>query len=230
MHKERILIIEDDEALREVIKLALENNGFTNIVTAEDGEIGLKKARELLPALILLDLMLPGIDGLNVCKQLKNSKETEHIPIIMLTARSEEADIVVGLEMGACDYITKPFSNKVLVARIRAQLRSRTDDNNSSEEIHYNNLVIDPSKRTVLINKKIINLTFTEFEILLILSKQPGRVYSRDQIISKIKGQDYPVTERAIDVQIVSLRKKLGSWAKYIETVRGIGYRVKNNL
>ncbi|HQC43145.1 MAG TPA: response regulator transcription factor, partial [Verrucomicrobiota bacterium] len=182
-------------------------------------------AKTFLPHLILLDIMLPGMDGLTVCRKLKSDEQTASIPIIMLTAKGEESDIIVGLEMGANDYITKPFSNKVLVARIRAQLRQQNEQPDT-EEIRYENLVIFPAQRRVLLNQKDVELTFTEFEILALFTRHPGRVYTRDQIISQIRGSDYPVTDRSIDVQIVNLRRKLGPWGNYIHTVRGVGYRM----
>ncbi|MCK9314750.1 MAG: response regulator transcription factor [Verrucomicrobia bacterium] len=225
MSKGKILIIEDEESIRDVIRFALENNGFTEIKTAPDGETGIQCAKTFLPHLILLDLMLPGMDGLTVCRQLKSDEQTASIPIIMLTAKSEESDIIVGLEMGANDYITKPFSNKVLIARIRAQLRQQNEQP-GTEEIHYEDLVIFPTQRQVLLNQKNVELTFTEFEILALFTRHPGRVYTRDQIISQIRGSDYPVTDRSIDVQIVNLRRKLGPWGNHIQTVRGVGYRM----
>jgi two-component system phosphate regulon response regulator PhoB len=226
MSKGKILIIEDEESSG-TYPFALENNGFTEIKTAPDGETGIQCAKTFLPHLILLDLMLPGMDGLTVCRQLKSDEQTSSIPIIMLTAKSEESDIIVGLEMGANDYITKPFSNKVLIARIRAQLRQQNEQP-GTEEIHYEDLVIFPAQRQVLLNQKNVELTFTEFEILALFTRHPGRVYTRDQIISQIRGSDYPVTDRSIDVQIVNLRRKLGSWGNHIHTVRGVGYRMNS--
>ncbi len=222
----RILIIEDDDAIREVVRYTLENNGFKDTLEAADGEAGLNIALRERPALILLDLMLPKMDGLEVCRRLKREESTRDIPVVMLTAKGEESDIVLGLELGAVDYITKPFSGKVLVARIRAHLRQAFEQE-TADEIHRNGLTLKPSEHTARLNGKPLDLTFTEYGILQMLSARPGRVYTRDQIVSRVKGDDYPVTDRAIDVQMVNLRRKLGAWAINIETVRGIGYRMK---
>lgn len=222
----RILVIEDDDAIRDVILYTLESSGFKNTLSAADGEAGLEIARRERPTLILLDLMLPKLDGLEVCRRLKREESTRDIPIVMLTAKSEESDIVLGLELGAIDYITKPFSGKVLVARIRAHLRQAFDAETSAE-IRRDGLVINTSEHSVRLDGKSLELTFTEYGILLLLASRPGRVYTRDQIVSRVKGDDYPVTDRAIDVQMVNLRRKLGTWSVNIETVRGVGYRMK---
>lgn len=222
----RILIVEDDEAIRDVVRYALESNGFKNVLTAADGEEGLRLALRERPALILLDLMLPKTDGLEVCRRLKRDESVRDVPVIMLTAKSEESDIVLGLELGAVDYITKPFSTKVLVARVRAHLRQASDQENSTE-IRRDGLTLNMAEHTVRLNGALLELTFTEYGILQLLASRPGRVYTRDQIVSRVKGDDYPVTDRAIDVQMVNLRRKLGAWAVNIETVRGVGYRMK---
>ena len=222
----KILVIEDDEAIRDVVRFTLENNGFSQVITAGDGARGLQIAQREQPSLILLDLMLPQLDGLSVCRELKRDEATRNIPVIMLTAKSEESDIVLGLELGACDYITKPFSNKVLVARVRAQLRSGIEQE-QSDEIRYDSLVMNTLEHTAKLDGDTLDLTFTEYGILRLLAKRPGRVFTRDQIVSKVKGDDYPVTDRAIDVQILNLRRKLGTWGTHIETVRGVGYRMK---
>jgi two-component system phosphate regulon response regulator PhoB len=172
--------------------------------------------------------MLPGIDGLEVTRILKNDPKTEHIPIIMLSAKEEEADIVAGLELGADDYITKPFSPRVLVARIRAAIRRKKKEYpEDASEIEIHDLTIHPGRNEVLIGGKPLDLTYTEFQILYSLAKRPGWVFTRSQIVDAIRGDDYPVTDRSVDVQIVGLRKKLGSYSNYIETVRGIGYRFR---
>lgn len=222
----RILIVEDDEAIRDVVRYALESNGFKNVLTAADGEEGLRLALRERPALILLDLMLPKTDGLEVCRRLKRDESVRDVPVIMLTAKSEESDIVLGLELGAVDYITKPFSTKVLVARVRAHLRQASDQENSTE-IRRDGLTLNMAEHTARLNGELLELTFTEYGILQLLASRPGRVYTRDQIVSRVKGDDYPVTDRAIDVQMVNLRRKLGAWAVNIETVRGVGYRMK---
>lgn len=227
MAKEKILLVEDEEDIRELVKYNLEREGYNDVRAVETGEQALGMLKEFVPDLVLLDLMLPGIDGLSVCRKLKNSEKTEHVPIIMLTAKSEEADIVVGLEMGADDYISKPFSNKVLLARVKSVLRraQNRDKVETGDIIRRGNLQICPGKREVLLDGKSLELTFSEFEILALLARRPGWVFTRNQIVNEVKGSDYPVTERAIDVQIVGLRKKLGDSGRKIETIRGVGYR-----
>lgn len=227
MPKEKILVVDDEEDIRELVKYNLAREGY-KIFCASSGEKALKKARAKLLDLIVLDLMLPGIDGLEVTKILKNDPKTQHIPIIMLTAKEEEADIVTGLELGADDYITKPFSPRVLVARIRAAIRRKKKEYDEDElEIEIHDLVIHPGRNEVLISGRPVELTFTEFQILYVLARRPGWVFTRSQIVDAIRGGDYPVTDRSVDVQIVGLRKKIGPYSKYIETVRGIGYRFR---
>jgi two-component system phosphate regulon response regulator PhoB len=227
MANERILIVDDEEDVLELVQYNLDRNGY-HVETATSGEQALAKTKKKLPDLIILDLMLPGIDGLEVCKQLKSDVKTESIPIIMLTAKGEEADIVTGLELGADDYVTKPFSPKVLVARVRRLLHRAVSRDLERPPMKIRDLTIDPGRREVLVKGKSIHLTFTEFNILSALAKRPGLVFTRYQIIDTIHGDDYLVTDRAVDVQIVSLRKKLASCGNYIETVRGVGYRFKD--
>ena len=227
MAKENILIVDDEEDVLELVRFNLEKNGY-KVETAVSGEEAIAKARTKLPDLIILDLMLPGIDGLEVCKKLKSDSKTENIPVIMLTAKIEEADIVTGLELGAQDYITKPFSPKVLVARVRRILQKTITHSLEKSPIKIHELTIDPARHEVLVKNKQIELTFTEFNILYTLAKRPGLVFTRYQIVDSIRGQDYLVTDRAIDVQIVALRKKLGAYGKFIETVRSVGYRFKD--
>jgi two-component system phosphate regulon response regulator PhoB len=228
MPKEKILVVDDEEDIRELVKYNLAREGY-KIFCASSGEKALKKARAKLLDLIVLDLMLPGIDGLEVTKILKNDPKTQHIPIIMLTAKEEEADIVTGLELGADDYITKPFSPRVLVARIRAAIRRKKKEEYGEDklEIEIHDLVIHPGRNRVMISGRLVELTFTEFQILYVLARRPGWVFTRSQIVDAIRGGDYPVTDRSVDVQIVGLRKKIGPYSKYIETVRGIGYRFR---
>jgi two-component system phosphate regulon response regulator PhoB len=181
-----------------------------------------------MPDLILLDLMLPGIDGLEVTKRLKTGLDTKNLPIIMLTAKGEEIDIITGLEFGADDYITKPFNPRILLARVKAVLRRKTEEKpKKTLVLQIHGLEIDPGRHKVLFNKKHIQLTFTEFGILDYLARRPGWVFTRSQIVDAVRGEGHPVTERSVDVQIVGLRKKLGPAGKYIETVRGVGYRFK---
>lgn len=224
MAKEKILLIEDEQSIRELVCMTLEMAGYNTVYSAADGENGLMLAESKQPDLILLDLMLPGIDGLNVCRRLKSNEDTRNIPIIMLTAKSEESDVVLGLELGANDYVTKPFSRKILVARINAQLRQSSELSNTTE-IHRKGLTINSESHVARLEGRQLDLTVSEFEILKLLISHPGRVYTRNQIIYQLKGDDYPVTARAIDVQIVNLRRKLGEWGGNIETVRGVGYR-----
>jgi len=227
MSKEHILIVDDEEDILELIGYNLTRDGY-RVSTAMTGEQALHSARQGRPDLILLDLMLPGIDGLEVCRRLQSDPLTRAIPIIMVTAKGEDADIVTGLELGADDYIIKPFSPRVLLARVRAVFRrNRKDLTEEPVVMRSADLVIDLSSREVLVQEKPIQLAATEFNILHFLMKRPGWVFTRNQIINAIKGDDYPVTERSVDVQIVGLRKKLGSAGKYIQTVRGIGYRFK---
>lgn len=227
MPKMTILAIEDDDDILELIKYNLNKEGF-NVSGVGSGEEGVQQARVNPPDLIILDLMLPGIDGFEVCRELRSDPKTAHIPLIMLTARGEEADIVAGLELGADDYIAKPFSPRVLLARIRTVLRRKAKTNIDPETpIRIHDLFIHPGRHEVTIKGKPINLTLSEFRLLHFLAGRPGWVFTRYQIVNAIKGEDYPVTDRSIDVQVVGLRKKLGSYAKYIETVRGIGYRFK---
>jgi two-component system alkaline phosphatase synthesis response regulator PhoP len=227
MANERILIVDDEEDVLELVRYNLDRSGFQT-ETATSGEEALSKARKNLPELIILDLMLPGIDGLEVCKKLKSDAKTEHIPIVMLTAKGDESDIVTGLELGAEDYVTKPFSPKILTARVRRILHRAVSRDLEKPIIKKRDLTIDPGRREVLVKGKPVNLTFTEFNILYALVKRPGLVFTRYQIIDAVHGDNYLVTDRAIDVQIVSLRKKLASCGNYIETVRGVGYRFKD--
>lgn len=230
MAKEKILVIEDDEDILELVRYNLSREGY-QVTCVTSGEEGLKKAKSATYNLIILDLMLPAVDGLEVCRNLKAYPKTVDIPVVMLTAKGEEADIVVGLELGADDYITKPFSPKVLIARIRACLRRKTKEPVDKDSVvKIDDLVIHPGRHQVLIEGKPINLTLTEFRLLHLLARRPGWVFTRDQIVSAVRGEDYIVTDRTVDVQIVGLRKKLGMSGKYIETVRGIGYRFREQL
>jgi two-component system, OmpR family, alkaline phosphatase synthesis response regulator PhoP len=227
MANERILVVDDEEDVLELIRYNLARGGY-RVETASSGEEALTKTRKDLPDLVILDLMLPGIDGLEVCRHLKRDAKTDRIPIIMLTAKGEEVDIVAGLEVGADDYVTKPFSPKVLGARVRRILHRAASRDMGRPAMKIRDLTIDPGRREVLVKGKRVNLTFTEFNILYALAKRPGLVLTRYQIIDSVHGDDYLVTDRAVDVQIVSLRRKLGARSGYIETVRGVGYRFKD--
>ena len=228
MSKERIMIVEDEESIQELIKYNLQREGYLVPICCENGESALESAVTYKPDLILLDLMLPGVDGLTVCKNLKADPVTKHIPVIMLTAKSEESDVVIGLELGADDYITKPFSPKILTARIRAVLRriaALEEVPEDEKELSRGPLHMNSARRSVTLNGQELDLTCSEFNILYHRAKRPGWVFTRNQIVNAIRGDDYPVTERAIDVQIVGLRRKMGAFGELIETVRGIGYR-----
>jgi len=227
MSKNTVLIVEDEEDIQALLIYNLGKEGFS-ATAVESGELGLQHAIANHPDLILLDLMLPGMDGLSVCRTLKSSDNTRDIPIIIASAKGEEADIITGLEMGADDYITKPFSPKVLIARIRALLRrtgQQPADHGDTVRIHE--LEIDPVKFKARLAGEKLELTTNEFHVLHYLARHVGWVFTRYQIVNAVRGEDYVVTERAIDVQIAGLRKKLGKYADYIETVRGIGYRFK---
>ena len=227
LDSKNILVVEDDSDIRELISFNLKNEGH-QVFEAKDGEAGIDKARKKLPDLILLDLMLPGIQGLDVCRIIKSDQETKNTPIIMVTAMGQEEDIVEGLETGADDYITKPFSIKVLLARVKSVLRRSIEekDIDSDKAILINGISIKPRLREVKVDGQVIdNLTFSEFQILYLLAGHPGWVFTRYQIIDKIRGDNYPVTDRSVDFQIVGLRKKLGDAGKLIRTVRGVGYR-----
>ncbi|OGV48588.1 MAG: DNA-binding response regulator [Lentisphaerae bacterium GWF2_52_8] len=229
MAKEKILVVDDEEDILELIRYNLERETYS-VTCVESGEDCLEAMRKNLPELLLLDLMLPGIDGLSVCKILKADPKTAQVPIVILSAKGEEADVVSGLELGADDYITKPFSTRVLLARVRAVLRriQNKSTQDAGSVLKRGQLVINPGRREVLLGGVPLTLTYSEFEILHLLARRPGWVFTRNQIVNDIKGDDYPVTERAIDVQIVGLRKKLGEHGDYVETIRGVGYRFKD--
>lgn len=226
MANEKILIVDDEEDILELITFNLAREGY-KVFTADNGEKALKIAKSEIPDMIILDLMLPGIDGLEVARSLKSRDSTKSIPIIMLSAKGDESDIVSGLELGADDYVTKPFSPKILIARIRAVLRRKSDEIIENMPLNVHGFMIDPQRREVVIDENTVELTFTEFQVLHFLAKRPGWVFTRSQIVDAAKGDNYAVTDRSVDVQIVGLRKKLGEAGKYIETVRGVGYRFR---
>ena len=227
MAKQKVLVVDDEEDILELLKFNLSREGY-QVPCAASGEQALGLVRSERPDLIVLDLMLPGIDGLEVTRRLKNDPNTKNLPIVMLTAKGDEADIVTGLELGADDYITKPFSPRILIARIRAVLRRRIKGQTEETSVlRIHDIEIDPGRHEVLVNEKPVQLTFTEFGILNYLARRPGWVFTRLQIVEAVRGEDHPVTDRSVDVQIVGLRRKLGPAGKYIETVRGVGYRFK---
>ncbi len=227
MVKGHILVIEDDPDLRELVEYNLRRDGY-RVTVVETGEEGVRIAEREVPDLVVLDVMLPGINGFEVCKKLKGNSHTRGIQIVMLTARTEESDIVTGLEIGADDYITKPFSPRVLTARIRARLRMEEQtDPPDREVVEHDEVLIDPRRHVVKVKGKQINLTPTEFKILVLLARNAGVVFSRYEIVDAVQGGEVVVTDRSVDVQIVGLRKKLGACSGLIETVRGFGYRFR---
>ena len=227
MANEKILVVDDEEDILELVRYNLAKNGYKSVCVGT-GEDALKAAKSESPDLIILDLMLPGLDGLEVCKILKADSRTSAIPIVMLTAKGEEADVVAGLELGADDYVTKPFSPRILLARLRAVLRRKSlEPANETQVIKIHDPVIHPGRHEVLVRGKPVEMTYTEFRLLHSLARRPGWVFTRSQIVDTVRGSDYPVTDRSVDVQIVGLRKKLGLCSEYIETVRGVGYRFK---
>ena len=231
--KNFVLIVEDDEDIRELVSYHLLKEGY-QVASVASGEEALTTAEAQTPDLILLDVMLPGMDGLTVCQRLRASPKTADVAIMMLTAKSEEADIIRGLNLGATDYVTKPFSPKVLLARVRAVLRRKQavateeeDVEECDEVIEMHGLLIHPGRHEVRVEGTPVTLSSTEFRVLYFLASRPGWVFSRQQILDGVHGDNYAITDRAVDVQIVGLRKKLGDAGKYIETVRGVGYRFK---
>jgi two-component system phosphate regulon response regulator PhoB len=223
-----VLVVDDEEDLLELVRYNLTREGY-HVTCVATGEEALKAARKQPPDLIVLDLMLPAVDGLEVCRRLKSESKTRDIPIIMLTAKSEESDMVAGLERGADDYIAKPFSPRVLSARVKALLRRRENQTRAELEttIDVHELSIHPGRHEVSLAGQPLELTYTEFALLQFLAKRPGWAFTRTQIVDAVKGEDYPVTERSVDVQVAGLRKKLGDFGSYIETVRGVGYRFR---
>ena len=230
--RETVLVVDDERDILELVKYNLDKEGY-QVTTVATGEDALLAARSKLPDIIVLDLMLPGVDGLEVCRRLKAEPTTRGIPIVMLTAKGDEADVVAGLELGAADYITKPFSPRVLTARIRAVLRRDDAGEDAGGTLRVKDLTIHPGRHQVTVGDKPVELTATEFRIMLFLAKRPGWVFTRQQIVDAAQGDDVfvtdrYVTDRSVDVHIVSLRRKLGECGAYIETVRGVGYRLQD--
>jgi len=226
MSKQTILIIEDERALVEVLTYNLRKEGF-EVQSATDGQDGLRRAQTTLPDLIVLDLMLPVIEGLEVCRVLKSGARTRDIPLLMLTARSEEVDEIVGFQMGADDYVTKPFKVKPLIQRIKALLRRKKTPATEGDVVAAGGIEIDRAQHRATIAGEELSLTPTEFRLLWALVRQPGRAFSRHELMEAAMGDDALVLERTIDVHVKSLRQKLGPRAEQIETVRGVGYRFR---
>ena len=225
--KDTVLVVEDDPDIVELVQYNLEREGFS-VLTAEDGEKGLKEAVSRKPAIILLDLMLPGMGGLEVCKQLKSRNDTDEIPIVMMTAKGEESDVVLGLELGADDYVKKPFSPKELVARVRAVLRrGGLAHPEEARRIETGPVAIDHDRHEIKIRGKSVGLTLAEYRLFSTLASQPGRVFTREQLLEQITGGESVVIERNVDVHVRSIRKKLKKDGDLIETVRGVGYKFR---
>ena len=218
---DKIVIIEDDPGIRTVLRLALKGAGFTDVIAEERGDNGLEIVLRERPALVILDLMLPGMDGLAVCREIRRTPAVAATPIVMLSAKSTEEDIVRGLELGADDYVTKPFSKAVLIARVRAALRRPASTRGSA--IAVSGLVLDEATRSATIGAAPLVLTRSEFDLLKTLVSHPGRVYSRSMILDAIQNEDKDVTDRTVDTLMVGLRRKLGAWAAHVETIRGVG-------
>ena len=225
-----VLVIEDEPDIRELIEFNLKKYDY-NVLLANNGEKGLKDARSFEPDLILLDLMLPGIQGIDVCRVIKSDENIKNTPIIILSALGQEEDIVKGLDAGADDYVSKPFSLDILNARIKSVLRRyiKNDYGDANKTIVFKGIKISPRTREVTVGGDLISLTYTEFQILHLLISHPGWVFTRYQIIDKIRGENYPVTDRSIDFQIVGLRKKMLGKGNLIETIRGVGYRFQHH-
>ncbi len=228
MRRNTVLIIDDEKDLIELVKYNLEKDGF-DVIEATDGRSGFDIARQHLPDLVVLDLMMPGMDGLEVCRRLRADARTQRLPVIMLTAKAAEADRVVGLEMGADDYVVKPFSPRELVARVKANLRRTAQADAPPAVVRVKDLVIDPDRHEVSYEGTPRTLTATEFRILSLLASRPGRVFSRDDIVASALGRDAAVTDRTIDVHVTAIRKKLGEGNTMIETVRGFGYKLREH-
>jgi two-component system phosphate regulon response regulator PhoB len=226
--KPRVLVVDDEDDLLELVRYNLAKDGY-DVECVGSGEQALLSARTNPPDLVVLDLMLPAVDGLEVCRRLKADAKTRDVLIVMLTAKGEEADMVAGLERGADDYIAKPFSPRVLSARVRALLRReearRLEEREVTIDVHE--LSIHPGRHEATLAGRPLELTYTEFALLTFLAKRPGWAFSRAQIVDAVKGTDYPVTERSVDVQVAGLRRKLGDHGHYVETVRGVGYRFR---
>lgn len=222
----KILAVDDDPDILTLIRYNLEKEGY-KVSTAESGEEALEKTRKSKADLLILDLMMPGMDGLEVCRILKSDVSTRGIPVMMLTAKSEETDIVVGLELGGDDYLTKPFSPKVLAARVRALLRRGDRPVAPGERLSLGPISLDPERHEVLVDSKPLPLTVTEFNLLKCFVSRPGKVFSREALLNQAWPDDAVVVDRAVDVHILGLRKKMGKYADWIETVRGMGYRLK---
>lgn len=230
MSRKHIVVVEDERDILEVLSYNLKREGFA-VTSCLDGVEGLEVIQKHVPDLVLLDLMLPGMDGLDICRQLKANYRTQNVPVIMVTAKGEEVDVVLGLGIGADDYISKPFSPRELIARVKAMLRrsSEADTREQNERIEVDGLVINAAKHKVTIDDREVQLTATEFKIMHYLASHPGRVYSREQLLDNVLGSDAVVVDRNIDVHVRAIRKKIGEDQNFIDTIRGVGYRFTEN-
>lgn len=224
-----VLVVEDERDLQELLKYSLERENY-RVRCTSSGKQAIQLVIDKQPAIVLLDLMLPDVDGLEVCRSIRSNEETSAVAILMLTAKGGEVDVVAGLEVGADDYMTKPFSPRELIARVRAVLRrvrSRDEHSrpNSHRAVQIGDIAIDPSRHEVFVKDDLIDLTTTEFKLLYLLISRPGRVFTRQQIIKEVHGTHTTVTSRTVDVQILNLRRKLGILGSKLSTVRGIGYK-----
>jgi DNA-binding response OmpR family regulator len=227
--KQHVVVIEDEADIAEVIEYSLSREGYETGVS-HDGQAGLELVQTTLPDLVLLDLMLPGLDGMEVCRELKADRATRHIPVIMVTAKGDEADIVLGLSMGADDYVSKPFSPKELVARVKAVLRRSATkmETKSTDRIILPGVVIDVGRHEVLVDGESVAFTATELRLLHFMASSPGRVFTRNHLLTRVIGEDVIVVDRNIDVHVRAVRKKLGEHHELIETIRGVGYRFQD--
>jgi two-component system, OmpR family, alkaline phosphatase synthesis response regulator PhoP len=227
MPNERVLVVDDEADILRLVEYNLVRNGC-RVSCVSSGEAALAAAREAPPDLVLLDLMLPGVDGFAVCRALKADPRTAAVPVVILSARGEESDVVAALELGADDYVTKPLSPRVLVARVRAVLRRRAEPAPAEEvPLEVQGVTLDPGRRTVSVGGKAVELTNTEFRLLHMLARRPGWVFTRNQIIDAVRGTEAAVTDRSVDVHVAGLRRKLGAAGRHIETIRGVGYRLE---
>jgi len=226
----RVLVVEDEADLQELLRYNLERAGY-DVTAVATGEEALSALQRDPPDLVLLDLMLPGMGGLDVCRAMRHRERTADLPVIIVTAKGEEADVVAGLELGADDYITKPFSPRVLMARVKAVLRRQAEEQAEKPDaeriLRREPLMIHLDRHLVYVDDQTVDLTATEFKLLTLLARRPGRVYTRQQIIEKIHGGHTAVTDRSVDVQVVAIRRKLGAAGELIQTIRGVGYRFK---
>jgi two-component system alkaline phosphatase synthesis response regulator PhoP len=220
-----VLIVEDESDIAHLMDFHLQREGYATRI-AESGSAALQALEVTRPLLIILDIMLPDVDGLEVCRRLKQESSTRDIPIIMVTAKSEESDIVVGLELGAEDYVTKPFSPRVLIARVKTVLRRRQSDSSGLIVLAGGGVTIDPARHNVKVSGEEIDLTLTQYRLLHYLAQRPGFVRTRDQIVAAVRGEGAVLSSRVIDVHIAALRQKLGEFGELVETVRGVGYRL----